>query len=384
MKTLARICTILLLARNVEAADEIQYKKINLRGTPIRLSLPVDGLLPKKLVLWAKTNGNMTSQLTIYSSKERGIPLKAKAALIKEDEEKTLENKKLHYPIELNELRDVYAAHSECLDITVEEDSEEEKISPEDFPPIYSPLCDVLTQEDLQEMAMTLSQTFGGDWSPANACNYFVSAIDNPNGPDEDYLCDKFDHGDLLKLGVFCPDGGFGFARAPRRFLAVKGELESKTFRGLFRKDACLSKAKSNYLLMLELDLSKVDRSVPRTLNFSFRVEEKKIPEGLPAALKPESEGRYAPKPLFLMSWVGDTCGNKITVTSWKKGKPVQTISEKVYGLLSYKGLVIALSLANGALTGGKGTAELYTSDEAYGVCFDLARYRQNKNGYPQ
>lgn len=358
-------------------AQEVRYERVEFgRGTSNITVLPSEA--PKKVVFWAQSTGNMTSWAEAYVTSPSGLPVQASAAFVKTTALRALKTPKTHYPVSLKTVPQLSREHSMCMDIAVEEETVDEILHVEDFPPVDDPICDIFEPGELSDMAETFSEIYGGSWSRGNICAYIVQTIGDTSAPDEDELCDQFDHWELAQLGIICPDGPFSAV------LPVQAPTSYRHHFGLFRKDSCTPAKRSKYILMYTVDLSSVNwAEYPGGLSLRVSLREKKLARGRESALKPESEGRYAPRPIIMMNWLSETCGNKITITKWSRNKPQSITPLQIYGLLSYKNLVINLALVDGALSGGKGTAELFTRTKAYGVCFDLVRRRQNKNDWP-
>ena len=358
-------------------AEDIRYERLQLGGQSTNL-LILPSEAPKKVTFYAQTNGNMTSWAEVYLTSPSGLPVEASGAFVKTTVLRALKAKRTHYPVELKTVPQLSREHSMCMDIATEEAELDEILHVEDFPAVDDPICDIFDPQELEEMAQTFSEAYGGTWRKGNICAYLVSVIGDTSAPDEDELCDQFSHFELAQLGIICPDGPF-FAT-----LAAQPSTAYRHHYGLFRKDSCIPVRRSRYILMYTVDLSSVNwADYTQGLSLRVSMREKKLSRGREAAIKPESEGRYAPRPIIMMNWLSETCGNKITITKWSRNKPQSITPLQIYGLLSYKIMVINLALVDGALSGGKGTAELFTRTKSYGVCFDLVRKRQNKNDWP-
>lgn len=353
---------------------ESEYK-VKLNGTSNYITVQPG---TDKVTLWGVSKGKMSSYIEVSGSVPEGTEVKARGALVKKSITQAKNQKKKQYPIKLMGQKKLSALHSQCLDISIEgsEPDEEDLLDVNDYPAIESPVCDSIGTDILQEMAVQLSGTFGGGWEAGNACSYLLTvAGDVWLDPDE--WCDKLDSEQIALLepfGLDCDEGGTSL-------LALTFPSTSFNYKGLLHKDSCHKKGQ--YLVLVTLDFTKVAGLGTDPFDITVRVNEFRRKNGRESALKPESEGRYAPRPIVMMNWLGNTCGNRIDVVKWKKRKPKNITPLNVYSLLSYKDMVLNLALVDNALTGGRGTAELYTGDEAYGVCFKLVRKRQNKNGYP-
>jgi len=376
---------LLCAASTFAESDKEIVKKIKLRGTPTYMK--VDIFKTKKITFWANSPGNMSSYLDIYGRIPDGAVIKAEAVYVQKTSEDALSKKKNHYEIDLKNLKELLKEHSQCLPISVEEFLAGE--GPENYPAITDPACDEIGDESLGILAESLAQAYGGEWSIGNACAYFISNAGDISQPDVSELCANYDHIELAALGIECPSDGGLFSTGKAALISDKhtrsASIQYTHLFGILKKDACLTEKNQEYLAMITVDLSKLNPLLyPDGVEFSISAKEFKLPKGKEAALKPESEGRYAPKPIILMNWLGDTCGNKIDVVSWKKYKPASITPLNIYALLSYKNMVLALALVDRVLTGGRATFDFSTRRESYGVCFNLQRKRQNKNGYPK
>ncbi|MCB0333621.1 MAG: hypothetical protein KDD55_08995, partial [Bdellovibrionales bacterium] len=144
---------------------------------------------------------------------------------------------------------------------------------------------------------------------------------------------------------------------------------------------------KAKHLIKIELDLKEVPQEVKDigvTLKVSLSTNHHG--EGKQASIKPESEGRYAPRPIILMNYLDGVCGHRIDTVKWKSKNKVQWRKElEIYSLLAYQDMVLSLALVDSVLPdSGKATFELYDGTSAYSVCFELKQKRQTANGYPK
>lgn len=358
-------------------ADE-EYK-VSLNGTNNYITVNPG---TQEITLWGISKGKMSSYLEVSGNLPEGTKLKARAALVKKSVSQAKNQKKQQYPVKLLTQKKLSALHSQCLEISVEgsEPDEEDLLDVNDYPAIESPVCDAIGTDVLTEMAGQLSGTFGGEWQAGNACSYLLS-VAGEVWLDPGEWCDKLTEEQIATLEPFGLDCEAEEEEGGTTLLALTLPTASIDYRGLLHKDSCNKKSK--YVVLVTLDFSDIAHLITEPLNLSLRVNEFKRKSGKESALKPESEGRYAPKPIVMMNWLGNSCGNRIDVVKWKKRKPKTVTPLSVYSLLAYKDMVLNLAVVESALTGGKGTAELYTGDESYGVCFKLQKKRQNKNGYP-
>lgn len=150
----------------------------------------------------------------------------------------------------------------------------------------------------------------------------------------------------------------------------------------VLHKDACKSSI-NQYLVRFIVNLSAVDPAryaTGITVKGGISLSRGAIQA---ASIKPSSDGKYSPNPLFLMESLGGYSEN-LNVIIWSGGKPRRISSVKIADYIYYKGYRFARAVASKYLSGGTATVEISDSSEAGGACFRLVRSRQNKNGYPQ
>ena len=166
-------------------------------------------------------------------------------------------------------------------------------------------------------------------------------------------------------------------------YQAAKSASSYKILRlsGLIRKDACASK-KSKYLVRFVVDLTNVDPADFPQATISIQASEYAYKGNRAASIKPVSDGRFAPQPILIMTFVGSTCGQKLSLVKWRAGRPRSITNLTLGDLIPYKGRIMTRSPIGRALTGGKGTFDLYSASAGYGLCFDLVKRRQKINGY--
>lgn len=159
------------------------------------------------------------------------------------------------------------------------------------------------------------------------------------------------------------------------------GELAG---RGLVSKDSC-DRTITRYQVDFVVDLSGIDRAAAGS---SFTISgsiDARTNQASPASIKPVSDGKFAPKPLVLIQGVGYSyynSGETLRLVKWSKGRPGKGKTLKIEDRVYYRGQSLARSVANGILTGGKGTFEISNGDKVGTACFSLVRARQRVNGY--
>ncbi|MCB0310334.1 MAG: hypothetical protein KDD42_03815 [Bdellovibrionales bacterium] len=152
----------------------------------------------------------------------------------------------------------------------------------------------------------------------------------------------------------------------------------------LIHKNSCENSDKAKYLVAIHLDLSKADPA-SLTQGSKARIQALSTPHrgGMKALLKPESEGRYSPRPIILMQSLSSFFGSgeQVSRVKWRRKKPTKAKKQGPQTSLYYSGTPYSLTLATG-LTGGKAVYEIYNGSSAYSVCFKLLRVRQEYNGF--
>jgi hypothetical protein len=151
---------------------------------------------------------------------------------------------------------------------------------------------------------------------------------------------------------------------------------------GLLQKDACRDKG-VRYQLLVSVALP-ADGSASLGGEVQIVAREVKYERSKASTIKPESEGRFAPQPLLLMSTTGSFSGESIALVRWKKNQPKISSTIEVADYVGYRGLSLTRSPIGQYLdNSGTATFELIGANGAYGVCFNLTRTRQRVFGYP-
>lgn len=155
------------------------------------------------------------------------------------------------------------------------------------------------------------------------------------------------------------------------------------------RKNTCEVKANGSYLVRVDLSFDNVsDESLAQDSEITIGAVPIVYRGSKASSIKPESDGKFAPRALFLMattggySWTsGDVGTEKLNVVRWSRGSP-SSRSLKVEDLVSWRGHQLARVIAEPVLRGGRGTVELQSRVGVYSVCFRLVKSRQRLNGY--
>lgn len=149
-------------------------------------------------------------------------------------------------------------------------------------------------------------------------------------------------------------------------------------------KDACLPRRLSRYVSRLTLWLSEVDREhVAQGFRLQVAVKEFPYPRSRAATMKPEADGMYRGEPILLMSSIQQYGGEFVRMIKRRRGRVRTRRVLPVVKYVYYRGYGLSLARLGRMLRGGKATFELSNGSYVYGVCFDLVRRRQSKNGYP-
>lgn len=153
---------------------------------------------------------------------------------------------------------------------------------------------------------------------------------------------------------------------------------------GFVQKDSCASI--TNYLIKVTVKLDKVSaQDLSQGFDIQARLQEATYNGSRAASLKPVSDGKYAPRPLLLMSSLGG--GQWINLVKWSGGKPkILTKVAASPSIVYYRGFILVRVVADKLLSGGRGELtnfELTNGDSIYNVCGRRARVRWRLNGYP-
>jgi hypothetical protein len=115
-------------------------------------------------------------------------------------------------------------------------------------------------------------------------------------------------------------------------------------------------------------------------------LQEKRYRGPMAASIKPRADGRFAPQPLLLMSSVSATLGGKEAIFQFRfRGASQPQIKQvPIADYVPYKNLLLTRSPIEGLMKqGGRATFILVGEKASYSVCFEMARKRQVRNGYP-
>ena len=117
-------------------------------------------------------------------------------------------------------------------------------------------------------------------------------------------------------------------------------------------------------------------------VTLAIRASDSDFNGDMAASIKPTSDGKFAPQPILLMSFLGSFCGQHLEISKWSSGKITSKSSTESKDLIPYNGHLLTRTPLGRFLSGGKGTFELFNGRSSYSVCFELKRKRQKVNGY--
>lgn len=315
-------------------------------------TIPLATLQPSQtLTFYAVSKGKHTTPLQISLSGPDGMKVTGVAAKQQGSVAATMAKANLFYPLEIRGQNKINAMRQDCADYAVGDVLDEEEFNPDDIIPQWHPVCELYSQQDIGELAEQLTLLYGGSWDTLRTCGYLVYMYQG--GID----------------GEGFPVDGL-HAAAP--FTVAKNYL------AIVRKDACGASG-DNYVVQIRV---KMPKEFVSSGYLTFRAIEQKHTGGKEATIKPVSDGMFAPDPLLLMRYLS-FCSQNINVVKFKNGKPKSVKSVPVHDLIYYRDMTLTRSPILKHLSGGKGSVELYNDRTGYGVCFELVRKRQRKNGYP-
>lgn len=311
----------------------------------------------------AITSGNSTQPFSVALSGPPGLKLSAKMGTLNRSVTEILESQRAFWPIPLFSSKDMEARSKSCVTFSPGEIATELPDIPR--PESNSPLCDLFSEDDMRAIAESLALLYGGEWSRSQVCGYIVENYFGGAEPcdPEDLECIELTEGEAQAARLSTP------------------RLSSLNRLGVLRKDACVPK-KTKYLVVFSVDLTQVDTKLFPSATISLQAIEYRYSGEKASSIKPVSDGKYAPQPLALMTFLGTMCGQELQIVKWSKRKPRAIQPVLVGDLIPYRGRILNRSPLGGLLTGGKGSFDLSSPTSGYGVCFDLVPRRQRVHGY--
>lgn len=154
--------------------------------------------------------------------------------------------------------------------------------------------------------------------------------------------------------------------------------LALSNYIGILRKDAC---DPSGNKLRYKVRVTIRFRRDTTTGTARVTLSEQTYSGYRGTSLKPESEGRFAPQPILLMSSL-TSCFQELSFVSWKQGRP--TVKKlQLEDTITYRGASYDRVPIGNLLKGGRGVFDIENGQSSYGVCLALSATRQVVNGYP-
>lgn len=355
---IALAVTSALALNNAAFAEVI---KIDLKGGKYQATASSED---SSLTFLAETKGNSTTPVRIVVEGPDGMKVIAHMTVKPDPLTEIPQWSKLQLKSRAKMLKE---STSPCVDFAPgESSSETDDVPPISKHPAASPLCDLFSPEETAALAETLGQVYGGIWSSAEVCGYLV---DNYFGgmedcPEGDPICDLLPEAATLSATY-----------------AMSSVNVRREYYTLLHRNACRAKS-VRYWLRITVNLSEVPAELRDGAIISVQANEYQFTGDKAATIKPVSDGRFAPQPLILMSFLGTFCGQRINLVKWSGDRPKIAAQIKVEDLVPYNGRILTRSPVGKYLKGGKATFELQNVRSSYGVCFRLERKRQKVNGY--
>ncbi len=373
IKKILGIISVLLSMTISVSIVHAETIRIKLDGT--RVQMQVNPELTPLVTFYTVTKGNQSSALAIQARMPANARLTVREALLTKSEGQQLIDKHSFWKVPLRNEKQVEKDNQTCVDFAPgESSSENDDVPPIDRPSSNDPLCNLFSEEELTAIGQALSATYGGTWSRDQVCGYLVNnyfggaeACD----PEKNPICS-------LLQAINEPTSHF---RTAYLSLIEAPVSTLKKFSALIQRDSCRAK-NTRYLVAIDIDLSHVSKVDYPIVQISLQANEYQFSGDKAASIKPKSDGKYAPEPILLMSFLGSFCGQNHAVTRWQMSKPRSTTALKVGDLVPYKGRILTRTPIGRVLKGGKASFDLYSAQAAYGVCFNLVPKRQRVNGY--
>jgi hypothetical protein len=348
---------------SVSIAQAQSSVSLSLDGRPTTVSVAAGATA--KRTFYSVIKGNSSAMVRLVLTAPAGTKVKASTIKITGTLAQALATKKEVTSLQvLTENQAGTFNATPCIDFSPGEGSAEPEASiPQ--PESSSPLCDLFPPDARAAIGEALTALYGGSWSDAQVCGYLVNNYFGGAEPCDpaDPLCAL-----LQSLEKSQP-------QAARSASATGTTYQSFTVR--VSQDACAPKS-TRYLVKFELSIPAHDESVTITARATSNI----FPGTKAASIKPISDGKYAPQPILLMSFLGNLCGQRLEISKWSGQKRISKSAAEPRDLIPYNGRVLTRTPIGSLLTGGKGTFELFNGRTNYGVSFELRKRRQKVNGY--
>lgn len=354
------IAAILVSASIVEAQSPAP---LSLDGRPTTVSVAASAAT--KRTFYSVIKGNSSAMVRLILTAPAGTTVKSSTIKITRTVAQALATKKGFTSLQvLTETQAATFNATPCIDFSPGEGSAEPEASIAQ-PESSSPLCDLFPPDARAAIGEALAALYGGSWSDAQVCGYLVNNYFGGAEPCDpaDPLCAL-----LQSLEQSQP-------QAARYSSAIGTTYQSFTVRA--SQDACAPKS-TRYLIKFELSIPARNESLTITARATSNI----FSRAKAASIKPVSDGKFAPQPILLMSFLGNLCGQRLELSKWSGAKRISKSATEPKDLIPYNGRVLTRTPIGSFLTGGKGTFELFNGRTNYGVCFELRKHRQKVNGY--
>jgi hypothetical protein len=247
-------------------------------------------------------------------------------------------------------------------------------------------LCTLVPESQINELGKSLSDAFKEPFNKQKTCEWLNNQVkeqaNKNSGTDEDQVefdiptpteaLDPFGNGNPVDLPPSDENPIQRDTSGANGYIRV---------RGLLQKDACASDRVFTYDVFTRLTFDAVDKIANPNYTVEVALKQSKFTGRKASSIKPISDGKFAPRPLLLMSTVS-FYNESINAVSWKS-KPTIVHKTEPSDYVYYRGFALSRTPANEFLRGGRGTFEKVGKYSAYGVCFDFAAKRQRAFGYP-
>jgi hypothetical protein len=164
----------------------------------------------------------------------------------------------------------------------------------------------------------------------------------------------------------------------------VPGYQTTITTNILVHKDTCGVPSSGTYLVKIEFSFAGIPAE-QRAQADELLVSALPIPYGgsKASSIKPKSDGKFAPRALFLMASTGGYFGGseRLNIVRWSRGVP-SFRTQKVEDIVYWRGHQLARALAEPHLRGGRAVVQIQSKVGTYSVCFNMIKSRQKFNGY--
>lgn len=344
--------------------DESGNTLLKLNGSKVSLFWVADQ--SEKKVVYALLGGNNSTNLNLTLDAPKGTKVTTAISALSGTIAQTLARASGFNTLQTITREKALELNSgPCISFSPGEGSaENNELPPLDLLSSDSPLCNLFSAPDRAAIGVAISTLYGVSLSEGQVCGYLVS---NYLGGAEP--CDQTDPICALLEALQKIPQSIAFQK--------RAANEFKQYSVRLTKDACAARS-TNYLLKIIIQIPK--NSIPAKVSISGI--ESEFTGDRAASIKPLSDGRFAPQPLLLMSFLGNVCGQRIEIVKWSKGIKRSSSIVMAQDLIPYRGRVLTRTPIGRFMSGGKATFELFNGLTNYSVCFTLTKKRQKVNGY--